>query len=91
MVHYKLNYFNGRGRAEPTRLVFAAAGVEYEDFRWEREQWPDHKARSPTGQAPFLEVKDDNGQDYTLFQSVSIGKQIFTFVLTYHMNTFFNN
>jgi glutathione S-transferase len=56
MVQYKLNYFNGRGRAELVRLVFAAAGQEYEDVRFEREQWPEHKNKSPTGQVPFLEV-----------------------------------
>ncbi len=56
MVQYKLNYFNTRGRAELARLVFAAAGQQYEDTRFEREQWPENKKRSPTGQAPFLEV-----------------------------------
>lgn len=40
MVHYKLTYFGIRGLAEPIRLVFAAAGVEYEDHRLEREAWP---------------------------------------------------
>jgi glutathione S-transferase len=73
MVHYKLNYFNGKGRAELSRLVLAAAGVEYEDFRWEREDWPKYKAQSPTGQSPFLEVTEDNGQSFTLCQSVTIG------------------
>ncbi|KAJ7389527.1 hypothetical protein OS493_030912 [Desmophyllum pertusum] len=41
---YKLTYFNLRGRAEPTRLVFAYAGVDYEDVRisWENSavEWP---------------------------------------------------
>tara|TARA_B100000073_G_scaffold257447_1_gene217382 strand:+ start:3282 stop:3959 length:678 start_codon:yes stop_codon:yes gene_type:complete len=30
----KLVYFNGRGLAETSRLLFAIAGVEYEDFRY---------------------------------------------------------
>lgn len=40
---YKLTYFDLRARAEPVRLVFAYAGVDYEDNRisWENkaEQW----------------------------------------------------
>ena len=39
MPSYKLTYFNLRGRAELARLVFAAAGVEYEDKRINREEW----------------------------------------------------
>jgi len=53
---YKLTYFSGRGRAEIMRLIFAQAGVEYEDIRIEREKWPDHKAGTPFGQLPMLEV-----------------------------------
>lgn len=37
---YKLVYFNMMGRAEPTRLIFAAAGVPYEDDRIEKANWP---------------------------------------------------
>jgi len=39
MVNYKLTYFNGRGRAEIIRLIFAAADEKYEDVRLEREKW----------------------------------------------------
>ena len=39
MSTYKLYYFNSRGRAEPIRIIFAQAGVKYEDVRFEREQW----------------------------------------------------
>jgi len=58
MVHYKLTYFNARGRAEPMRLLFAAAGVEYEDHRIEQADWPTAKAalKLPFGQIPILEV-----------------------------------
>ena len=56
MSTYKLTYFNGRGRAEVSRLIFAAAGQKYEDVRYERAQWPSHKAESPLGQIPYLEV-----------------------------------
>ena len=40
MVQYKLTYFNFRGRGEIVRLVFAAAGVAYEDKRVEVSDWP---------------------------------------------------
>lgn len=44
MPSYKLTYFNGKGRAEVTRLIFAQAGVEYEDVRIEIPDWPKYKA-----------------------------------------------
>jgi glutathione S-transferase len=55
MTGYKLTYFNGRGRAEIVRLVFAAAGVAYEDIRLERADWPAIKPTTPFGQVPMLE------------------------------------
>jgi hypothetical protein len=39
MSQYKLTYFNLRARGELARLLFAAAGVEYEDIRLEKAQW----------------------------------------------------
>ena len=41
MSTYKLYYFNARGTAEPSRIIFAQAGVKYEDIRfdYEGEQW----------------------------------------------------
>jgi glutathione S-transferase len=56
MPNYKLTYFNGRGRAEIVRLVFAAAGVEYTDNRIERDKWPALKPGTPFGQLPILEA-----------------------------------
>jgi glutathione S-transferase len=35
MPSYKLYYFNAKGRAEVSRLLFVAAGVKYEDVRVE--------------------------------------------------------
>ena len=43
MAKIKLIYLNAKGRAEVIRLVLAQAGVEYEDYRFEREQWPEIK------------------------------------------------
>ena len=40
---YKLTYFDAMGRAEITRLVFAQAGLEYEDHRINRADWPELK------------------------------------------------
>lgn len=56
MSTYKLYYFNGRGRAEISRLIFAAAGKKFEDIRYERDEWPAHKSEMPLGQMPVLEV-----------------------------------
>lgn len=39
MPTYKLMYFDARGRAEVARLLFAQAGVEYEDCRLSGEEF----------------------------------------------------
>ena len=39
MSSYKLVYFKVRGKGELTRLVFHAAGVEFEDVRHDRSEW----------------------------------------------------
>ncbi len=44
----KLTYFNLRGRAEIARLILAQAGVEYEDRRIQREEWPAMKTSEHT-------------------------------------------
>jgi len=56
MPEYKLTYFNLRARAEVSRLLFAAAGVKYEDIRVEKSRWPELKPTTPFGQVPFLEA-----------------------------------
>lgn len=54
---YKLTYFNSRGLAEVSRLIFAYAGVDYEDVRVERgPQWDELKPKTPFGVMPLLEV-----------------------------------
>jgi glutathione S-transferase len=56
MPHYKLYYFNARGNAEVVRLVFAQAGVEYEDIRLTSEQWAEFKPKTPYGVIPVLDI-----------------------------------
>jgi len=74
MVHqYKLIYFNGRGRAEPSRLIFAYAGVHYDDHRMEGAEWPTLKPKTPFGQVPILDI--DNGKTL-LSQSKAIARYL---------------
>ena len=70
----KLVYFNGKGMAETTRILLAAAGADYEDFRYPlkindwatydftREEFDKDKADGKLwrsmGKVPFLEVKN---------------------------------
>jgi len=63
----KLTYFNGRGRAEITRWIFAEAGVDFEDNRIEGKDWGKLKDSTPYGQLPLLEV-----DGVTLAQSSAI-------------------
>ena len=53
-LKYKLIYFPVTARAEMTRLMFAAAGVEYEDYRIKWEDWQKLK---PGRSSFFLELK----------------------------------
>jgi len=52
---YKLVYFNMRGRAEISRLLFNYAGVKFEDCRMTFEEYGANKSdisRFPTGKCP---------------------------------------
>nr|QVK45610.1 glutathione S transferase [Brachionus paranguensis] len=75
MVTYKLYYFNMKGRGELIRLLFAASGQKYEDFRIEKNDWPEYKAKSPFGQAPYLEITNGK-KTMILSQSVAIGRYL---------------
>ena len=55
-----LVYFNMYGRAEPIRMAFWKAGVEYEDKRVTGDSWKEFKA-SPQcvyGSIPVLILED---------------------------------
>ena len=69
MPEFTLNYFNGRGRAEITRLIFTAAGAKFTDNRI--ADWPATKAETPLGQLPYLAV--DNVK---LPQSIAIARYV---------------
>ncbi|XP_065900351.1 hematopoietic prostaglandin D synthase-like [Dysidea avara] len=57
MTSYKLYYWNAKGATESIRIIFAQAGVKYEDVRFEGEDWgKKYKPEMPFGQAPVLEV-----------------------------------
>ena len=68
MPSYTLNYFNGRGRAELTRLIFAAAGASFTDNRI--GDWPATKNDTPLGQLPYLTIDGTT----KLPQSISIAR-----------------
>ena len=75
MVEYKLYYFEGRGLAELSRLIFAIAGQKYEDVRIPKDKWPEMKPKAPFAQAPYLEVID--GSDISTYsQSRSIARYL---------------
>ena len=44
MPAYKLTYFDGRARAETSRLLFALKGQKYTDVRIQHCDWPKLKA-----------------------------------------------
>lgn len=58
MPKYKLTYFDVYGRGELSRLIFAAAKVDFEDDRVTLEEWPKRKAEMPFNQLPVLYIDD---------------------------------
>lgn len=44
MPSYTLYYFNGRGRAEVIRMLFAVADIAYNDKRIDFDDWNTFKA-----------------------------------------------
>jgi len=69
-MSYKVHYFDIRGRAELIRLIFTAAGQEFEDIRITHEDWPKIKPTTPTGVVPFVETPDG----HKLVQSAAISR-----------------
>lgn len=71
MPKYTLHYFNAKGRAELPRLVFKAAGRDFEDVRYTQEEWPEAKPKMPLGQVPVLFIDDE-----PLTQGAAIAKYL---------------
>ncbi|GAB9468300.1 hypothetical protein Gpo141_00005619 [Globisporangium polare] len=65
----KLTYFNGTGRAELTRLLFAFGGIAFEDERINHGDLAALKPSLPLGQLPVLQV---DGATYA--QSMAIAR-----------------
>jgi len=64
---YKLTYFDLKGRGEPIRLIFAAAGENYDDDRIKFENWESVKPTTLWGSLPILHVGDKSlGQSLTI-------------------------
>jgi glutathione S-transferase len=55
---YRLIYFNAKGSAEFIRYIFAYAGKEYKDLRFDKEDWYKYKPFTPFRNVPVLEVSD---------------------------------
>jgi len=53
----RLTYFDAPvGRGEECRLAFVLAGVEFDDHRIQRADWPAMKPQTPFGSLPVLEL-----------------------------------
>ncbi|MDB4930627.1 MAG: hypothetical protein JWM10_3111 [Myxococcaceae bacterium] len=58
MTKPRLTYFDmPASRGEECRLAFTIAGVDFDDHRLPREQWPALKPTTPFGALPVLEVE----------------------------------
>jgi len=70
----KLQYFKGRGRAEPTRLMLHDKLVSFEDIRYDFSgDWQNVKPTTTYGQLPILTVGSD-----VIPQSAAIERYIAT-------------
>ncbi|XP_046742487.1 uncharacterized protein LOC124409109 [Diprion similis] len=71
MSSYKLTYFAIASLGEPIRFLLSYGGIDYEDNRLPKEDWPALKPKTPLGQLPILEV---DGK--TLYQSNAIVRSL---------------
>jgi len=72
----KITYFDAPvSRGEECRLALHAAGVDFEDNRIKREQWPGLKPTTPFGGLPVFEVEGHAPLGQTNAILVLIGRQ----------------
>ncbi|KAK3089618.1 hypothetical protein FSP39_005095 [Pinctada imbricata] len=75
MPSYKFSYFDLRGRGEPSRMLFAAAGIPFTDKRVTQEEFGKMKATDPYASLPILEVTAGNDA-YMMNQSMAINRHL---------------
>lgn len=68
---YKLTYFNLTALGEPIRMLFNYGGIAFEDDRFEQEQWPEIKPKTPFGQIPILTIDGKK-----INQSIAIARYV---------------
>ena len=56
MANYKLTYFDFGGRAEPIRIAFHAAGIEFEDNRLSFPEFGEARSALRFNSLPVLEI-----------------------------------
>lgn len=72
MVHYKIVNFEGSSTDETARLLLTHEGIDFEDVRIPRAEWPgDHKAG--TNASALLTVSWDPGAAPTRTVTAPIG------------------
>ncbi len=76
MSHLKLYYFDGKGRAELSRLILAQSGIGYSDERMSLVDWPAKKSQTLLGQLPYLETETPCHKPVTIPQSLAIARYL---------------
>ncbi|CAB0041531.1 unnamed protein product [Trichogramma brassicae] len=56
MPSYKVTYFPVKALAEPIRFLLSYGDIEFVDDRFNREDWPKIKPKTPFGQVPLIEI-----------------------------------
>lgn len=74
MPHYKLTYFDmDGGRAEPIRIAFHAAGIDFDDDRFPFTEFPTVRKRTRFNAVPVLDI---DGEQLTQTNAIAryVGK-----------------